>query len=74
MAGNVREWVADWFDPRGPSDGSLDPRGPAHGSKRVVRGGGWRDDGSGLTTFFRSALPPEERGVDLGFRCVHKGE
>jgi formylglycine-generating enzyme required for sulfatase activity len=75
MAGNVREWVADWYIER--PDAAALAAGPSHGpdtgSERVVRGGGFRDEGDALRSTDRMHLAPETRAVDLGFRCV-RGE
>ncbi|MCA9620974.1 MAG: formylglycine-generating enzyme family protein, partial [Myxococcales bacterium] len=73
MAGNLREWVADWFSPR-PTNESEDPTGPKSGTQRVVRGGGWQSEGASLSAYRREAADPEMRSIDLGFRCARRVE
>lgn len=42
MAGNVFEWVHDYYEPLPKSETlRLDPRGPEEGSERLTRGGGY---------------------------------
>jgi formylglycine-generating enzyme required for sulfatase activity len=41
MHGNVREWVANYYQAAYPSGSVIDPVGPAGGSGRVRRGGSW---------------------------------
>jgi formylglycine-generating enzyme required for sulfatase activity len=66
MAGNVREWTADWYDKYPGSSFSS-----AYFKKfRVHRGGGWYDPPEGLRTTVRNAGPPETANDDLGFRCA----
>jgi sulfatase modifying factor 1 len=71
MAGNVMEWVNDWFAPdyysRSPAAG---PTGPTTGMWRVVRGGGWNGSGFELRTAARLATTPSTSNEVAGFRCV----
>jgi formylglycine-generating enzyme required for sulfatase activity len=69
MAGNVAEWVSDWYDPGYYAvSPEQDPQGPDSGPERVVRGGAWDDTSSAIRAACRGARAPDERGI--GFRCV----
>jgi formylglycine-generating enzyme required for sulfatase activity len=40
------------------------------GGLRVLRGGGWFDDGRGLRSAIRNAFAPGDRGGGIGFRLA----
>ncbi len=71
LAGNAREWCADGYAPDAyatlPAEG---PRGPETAAERVVRGGGFRDEGASLVSWRRDHAAPATRKDDLGFRCA----
>jgi len=73
MAGNVSEWVADWYDrDYYASSPESNPEGPASGAYRVHRGGAWWSYVAYLRAADRltPAFRPDYRLYDVGFRCV----
>ncbi|HUH97100.1 MAG TPA: formylglycine-generating enzyme family protein [Anaerolineales bacterium] len=71
MAGNVFEWVNDYYDPNYyASAPSSDPTGPATGTQRVSRGSSFETDAAQLFSAIRRPAAPDYHSRDLGFRCV----
>ncbi len=73
MAGNVEEWVADWYGDRYEVQASAvaaSPSGPAFGVAHVLRGGGWMSRPRETRVTFRSWGSLNEAGPNVGFRCA----
>lgn len=71
MAGNVWEWVNDWWQYDYYSVSPYNnPPGPATGTYKVLRGGGWNDSWYYLRVAYRSYVNPSNEYYVVGFRCV----
>ncbi len=74
MAGNVAEWVADWYDEKYYLSGTFrDPQGPETGTHRVYRGGSWNDSPTNVRTAKRFAAAVHQTSAVIGFRCAKDG-
>lgn len=72
MAGNVLEWVNDFFDAGYYQYSPIEnPLGPRSGDRRIVRGGAFNQNGiNGIRTVARASLRPSGTKISVGFRCV----
>lgn len=69
MAGNVREWVADWFG-YFSADPQVNPVGPDEGETHIPKGGCWLDTPENLRGSNRGQNTPDYTRHKVGFRCV----
>ena len=71
LAGNVSEWVADWYDNTSYKyELERNPKGPRDGEEKVVRGGSWYDSALLQRSALRSRSYPSAPSTDRGFRCA----
>lgn len=71
MAGNVWEWVSDWYLGayyRQAPD--VNPLGPSSGTARVLRGGAWISEIRDVRAAARYNYGPTKRENFIGFRCA----
>jgi formylglycine-generating enzyme required for sulfatase activity len=70
MAGNVWEWVYDWFQDSYKDLPMVDSVGPSTGSNRVFRGGSYLYSSRYCRAAYRGRYSPNDRAGGLGLRFL----
>lgn len=71
LAGNVWEWVNDWYDENYyQSSPASNPLGPESGTYRALRGGSWYVSDSYVRASYRTWFDPTLTFDRIGFRCA----
>ena len=75
MAGNVSEWVSDWYAANTYAIGpAVNPFGPQTGEFRILRGGSWLNIDKVIRAAYRLWNVPEHGYEISGFRCAQSSE
>jgi formylglycine-generating enzyme len=71
LAGNLYEWVTDWYDDAYyQTTPTRNPRGPLEGTTKGQRGGSYINSPYRLRSAFRTKGDPTEHDPHVGFRCA----
>jgi formylglycine-generating enzyme required for sulfatase activity len=72
MAGNVQEWVADWYGENYyTNSNNSNPTGPESGDYHLLRGGWWNNGPFQVSSSARSQyLPMFPENYYYGIRCT----
>ena len=71
LAGNLYEWVTDWYDEEFyTTNPPRNPRGPDEGTAKVQRGGSYINNPYRIRAAFRTKGDPTEHDPHVGFRCA----
>ncbi len=75
MAGNVAEWVSDYYDSDPdtagyPPGSQNNPTGPASGIQHVIRGGSYMDGAAWMRAASRGRMDLIVDAADVGIRCA----
>jgi formylglycine-generating enzyme required for sulfatase activity len=70
MAGNVWEWVNDWYQVDLGADPAIDPTGPKAGKAKVLRGGSWITSAGSIRAAYRNQNVRYKTFSFVGFRVA----
>ncbi|MGP0591911.1 SUMF1/EgtB/PvdO family nonheme iron enzyme [Nitrospira sp. T9] len=75
MAGNISEWVFDWYTPYENQPTLIhNPNGADSGTMKVHRGGSWSVSSIFARSTYRARENPEKRSPYIGIRCAKSSE
>ncbi|WNM63328.1 SUMF1/EgtB/PvdO family nonheme iron enzyme [Candidatus Nitrospira neomarina] len=75
MAGNISEWVFDWYTPYENQPTLIhNPDGADSGTMKVHRGGSWSVSSIFARSTYRARENPEKRSPYIGMRCAKSSQ